>query len=232
MQTRPFETITPDLVLQTLLDARHSCRAFRDEAVPQDIIERVLHLAQRTASWCNAQPWQVHLVSGTATDRFRAGLREYRITHGPAPDFAFPAHYEGVYQERRRACGLQLYDAVGIARGDRTASQAQAVRNFELFDAPHAAFITTEADLGIYGAVDCGAYVANFLLAAQSLGVASIAQAALANYPGYVRKFFGLPQTRLVVCAISFGYEDEGHAANAFRTARAATVDVVQWMLD
>lgn len=221
-----------DRVLETLLDSRHSCRAFRPEPVPREVIDRILALAQRTASWCNAQPWRVHLVTGEATQRFREGLKAWRASHDAAPDFAFPARYEGVYQERRRACGLQLYDAVGVARGDRVASQAQAVRNFELFDAPQAAFITTEQDLGVYGAVDCGAYVSSFMLAAQSLGVATIAQAALANHPGYVREFFGLPETRRVVCAISFGYKDESHPANAFRTARAPTGDVAQWLED
>jgi len=225
-----IENILPDQVLLDLFERRHSCRAFTQRAVPHEIVERILTLAQHTASWCNAQPWLVHLISGPATDRFRAGLSIYRSTNSPSPDFAFPERYEGVYQERRRACGLQLYDAVGVVRGDRVASQAQAMRNFELFDAPQAVFITTEESLGIYGAVDCGAYVANFMSAAQSLGVACIAQAALANYPGYIRKFFDLPQSRRVVCAISFGYEDENHPANTFRTSRAAVSEVAQWV--
>ena len=41
-------------------------------------------------------------------------------------DFPFPERYEGVYQDRRRECAWQLYDSVGIARGDRAASAEQA----------------------------------------------------------------------------------------------------------
>src|SRR3546814_13607617 len=63
---------------------------------------------------------------------------------------------------RRRECGLQLYDAVGVAHGDRAASGAQAARNFVLFDAPHVAIVTSRRELGAYGAVDCGAYVGTF----------------------------------------------------------------------
>ena len=87
----------------------------------------------------------------------------------------------GAYQQRRRECGFGLYDAVGIAHGDRAASARQAMENFRLFGAPHVAIVTSEKALGVYGAVDCGAYVNNFMLAARSLGVASIAQAALGS---------------------------------------------------
>ena len=50
-----------------------------------------------------------------------------------------------------------------------------------MFGAPHVAIVTSDEALGVYGAVDCGAYVSNFMLAAHSLGVGSIAQAALAG---------------------------------------------------
>ena len=84
----------------------------------------------------------------------------------------------------------------------------------------------------MYGAVDCGAYVGNFMLTARSLGVATIAQAALAEYSGFIREHFGIGQDRQVVCGISFGFADLGHPANGFRTSRAAVDDVVRWVED
>ena len=39
---------------------------------------------------------------------------------------------------------------------------------------------TTERDLSRYGAVDCSVYIGGFVLAAQSLRIAMIPQAALA----------------------------------------------------
>jgi nitroreductase len=223
-------TNTPDVddsaALERLLQRRFSCRGFLPQPVAPDIIERVLALAQRTASWCNAQPWQLVLTRGEATERFRTALfEEMQRPNGDRPDeppdFAWPTAYRDAYQARRRECGFGLYDAVGIARGDRAASAAQAMENFRLFGAPHVAIVTTPADLGVYGAVDCGAYVQNFMLAATSLGVACIAQAALATRPEFIRRHFGLPAQRRIVCGISFGYEDPAHPANAFRTTRA-----------
>jgi len=217
------------MTLAEALGVRHSCRAFLERPVPRETIDAILGAAQRTASWCNAQPWRLYLASGAAIERLRVALPEAARHATPAPDFAWPEAYRGVYQERRRECGWGLYEALGIGRGDRHASAAQALENFRFFGAPHVAIVTTDAALGVYGAVDCGAYVSNFMLAATSLGVATIAQAALAAHPGPLREQLGIPADRLIVCGISFGYADPAHPANAFRTTRADPAECVAW---
>lgn len=213
-----------------VLARRFSCRAYREDPVPKEKIEEILTLAQRTASWCNAQPWQVEITSGAATERFRQAMLEPFSPSETERDFPWPSAYHGVYQERRRECGLALYKAVGVERGDTEGAEKQRRENFRLFGAPHVAIITTDEALGVYGAIDCGAYVSNFMLAASSLGVAAIAQAALATRPQRVRDFFGLPANRKVVCGISFGYADATHPANSFRTTRASTESAVTWV--
>jgi nitroreductase len=90
--------------------------------------------------------------------------------------------------------------------------------------------IHTDEALGIYGAIDCGAYVGNFLLAAQALGLGTIAQAALARHSGLIRRHFGLDDTRRVVCGISFGFADHEHRINSYRTSRAAIADTVTFV--
>ena len=89
--------------------------------------------------------------------------------------------------------------------------------------------MTAPAELGPYGAMDCGGFVTAFTLAATALGVASIPQAAIAAYAPLVREVLALPGDRLVLCAISFGYADETHPANAFRTERATPSDIIDW---
>ena len=219
--------------LSAILDDRSSCRQFLPDQVPRDMIEQLLQLGQRTPSWCNTQPWQVVVTEGPATDRFRKALVEH-VQSGvaPAPDFAFPGQYTGAFRQRRKDCGLQLYDSVGIAKGDHDATMRQALRNFELFDAPHVAIVTTEADLGVYGAVDCGLYINTFLLGAQSLGLAAAPQAALASYSPFLREYFELPDNRQVVVGIAFGYADRDHPINQFRTARETLDNVVTWHTD
>ncbi len=217
-------------VLDDLLRSRWSCRGFAETPVPRPTIERLLEMAQRTPSWCNTQPWRVTLTSGEATRQLAEALSAHQRT-GAAdqPDLPFPDAYRGEYLARRRECGYQLYDAVGIERGDRARSAAQGRENFRFFGAPHFALITTERDLGTYGAIDCGGYVSVFLLAAQSLGLAAVPQAAVAAYSPWLRDYFGLPDNRLVVCGISFGYPDRAHPANGFRTSRAPISEAVDW---
>ena len=217
--------------LRKLLDERHSCRGFLSQPVPRETIEEILKIAQRTASWCNAQPWEVILLTGEATNRFRTALLEH-VSSSPhsTPDYPWPREYVGAALARRRECGFQLYDAVGIAKGDRVASAQQALENFRFFGAPHVALITNDEALGLYGAVDCGAYVSSFLLAAESFGIATIAQASLVTYGAFVREYFEIPDDRRLVCGISFGYEDRDHPANRFRTRRAPLSEVVTWI--
>ena len=213
-------------VLEELLGERYSCRAYRPDPVPRSTIDRILTAAQRTASWCNSQPWQVVIASGEAKEKFRKLIyAEAASGAGDNHDFTPPREYLGVYQERRRESGFQLYNTLGIARGDKAAYGRQALENYNFFGAPHVAVIHTDEALGIYGAIDCGAYVGNFLLAAQALGLGTIPQAALARHSGLIRRHFGLADDRRVVCGISFGFPDRENKINSYRTSRAGIAD-------
>lgn len=215
---------------RAILEARWSCRAYRDEEVPAAVIATMFEMAQRTASWCNTQPWQVHVISGDAITRFVSTLKAHVRDHEQASDLPLPGEYVGVYRQRRREAGFLLYASLGIDREDLDARNRQHMKNFEFFGAPHVAIISTDRSQGVYGAVDCGAYVANVLNAATSLGVATIPQAAIAMYSDHVREFLALPEDRLVVCAVSFGYPDLDHPANNFRTSRGGVDDAVTYI--
>ncbi len=220
-------------MLEQLLAGRRSCRGYLDDEVPRETIEHILTAAQRTASWCNTQPWELVIVSGEARSELSKRLVEAVIeTFGqPAqPDFAFPQQYDGIYDERRKEVGWQLYEAVGVERGDREASAMQMLRNFEFFGAPHIAIVTTEADLGVYGAIDCGLYVNSFMLAAQALGVGTCAQAALAQVAPALREHLGLPEQRKIVCGIAFGFPDPEHPTAQFASNRAPIESAVTYL--
>lgn len=216
--------------LSRILDARHSCRAFRGDALPEALVEEIVAEAGKVPSWCNAQPWQVMVTSAAGTDRLRAALAAEIQHAGDAPDLPFPDRYDGVYKQRRSDCGRALYDAVGVARGDRDAARAQMAMNFRFFGAPHVALVTSEAALGPYGVLDCGAFVTGVTLAAAARGVASIPQAAIASYAPLMHRFFNLPETRTVLCSIALGYADPDHPANSFRTTRAPLAEVLRWV--
>ena len=214
-------------VLSRILKSRYSCRAFQARPVSDADIEEIVLAASRVPTWCNAQPWQVLVTRGPATTTFRDALVHTAQNEDMTPDFEWPLQYSGNYQDRRRVCGYQLYEALGIQRDDRERRTEQMMENFRFFGAPHVAIVTTEAELGPYGAMDTGGFIALFTLAARAKGIASVAQASVTGYAPTIRNHFGIPENRLIQTAISFGYEDAAHPANSFRTDRAKISDVL-----
>ncbi|MGH1425116.1 MAG: nitroreductase [Pseudooceanicola sp.] len=214
--------------LSALLNRRHSCRAFLDDPVPDAVIEQLVATAGRAPSWCNSQPWQVIVTRSGETDILREKLMASAgSTEGGAPDLPFPSGYSGQHKDRRRTCGWQLYDAVGVTKGDREGSQKQALENFRLFGAPHTAILTSGTELGPYGALDSGGFIVAFCLAAEALGLGCIPQAAVASLAPLLHDHFAIPDDRMVLCALTFGYADKSHPANAFRTDRAPLSEIL-----
>lgn len=214
-------------ILSKILKDRYSCRAYLERDVAENEIEEIIAAASRVPTWCNAQPWQVLVTRGAETAEFADVLTHAAETTAMEPDFDWPVQYTGEYLDRRRVCGYQLYEALDIARDDRIRRAEQMMRNFRFFGAPHVAIITSDADLGPYGAMDCGGFIALFALAARARGVASVVQASVTGYAPTIRRHFGIPDNRLIQTAISFGYEDKDHPANSFRTERASMDEVL-----
>ncbi|WP_229582407.1 nitroreductase [Paracoccus sp. S-4012] len=207
----------------SLANARHSCRAFLPDPVPEPVIRELIAIAGRAPSWCNCQPWTLHLLSLQQTNELRPLLREAAAT--PAPDIPFPAEYTGVYRERRRETARQLYDAVGVEWGNRQESARQSLRNFDLFDAPQLLILSTPKSLLPYSLVDCGIFLGGFLLAAEAVGVATIPQAALATCAPLLHRHLDIAEDLSIVCGVSLGYARPDAPENAFRTDRAELKD-------
>ncbi|MFY0619657.1 nitroreductase [Shimia sp.] len=215
--------------LQDLLQTRHSCRAFKPDHVPQQVIAQILLDAGRAPSWCNAQPWKVIVTSGAQTESFRTAMAAAFDTGLPSPDYPFPNTYTGAHQQRRRTCGFQLYESVGIGRGERDRRAQQMRENYTFFGAPHVALITCPKELGPYGVLDCGGFITAFCLSAKAQGIGTVPQAALSLFSDVVRGHFDIPEDRNVLAAISFGHSDDSAPINRFRTERANLEEFVEW---
>ncbi|MBP1881769.1 nitroreductase [Sinorhizobium mexicanum] len=219
---------TPYDSLLSVAKGRYSCRAFQKRPVPRTDIDRILEVARTAPSDCNTQPASMFILSGSALEALRAEMYEAAATGRERTSDVPPiGTYTGVFQERRRECGLSLYNAVGIQKGDREASGRQALENFRFFGAPHLAVVTVHNDLAERGLFDTGIYLGHFLLAAQALGVAAVPQGAIAHYADVIRRHAPIAPELRVVCGVSFGYEVKDHAANSFRTDRVEIADSV-----
>ena len=214
--------------LRALLNSRYSCRAYKKQEVSEKDIREIISTASRVPTWCNAQPWEVLVTKGEATEKLSQLLIESTKTQQINPDFNWPTQYVGQYAQRRRQCGYQLYESIGIQKEDKKRRKEQMMLNYKFFGAPHVAIVTSESDLGPYGSMDCGGFIAAFTIVAQAKGIATIAQASVTGYAQTIRNYFQIPKNRLIQTAISFGYSDDLHPINHFRTEREKSENVVK----
>lgn len=213
-----------------LLRARFSCRGFTDAPVDRALIDAALADAQHVPSWCNSQPWEVYACGQDTTRALAAALFEHTRTAAHGSDIPFPTAWEGPQQQRRRVCGWQLYEAVGVEKGDREGSARQMRENFRLFGAQSFLLVTTPKAQGAYGVLDCGAFVTAVLLGLEARGLGAIAMASVAGFSAFMRDWFDVADDRDVLCGIAIGHKDMAHPANGFRTGRASSDDVVRWV--
>jgi len=214
-------------IFAQIVQARRSIRGFLPKPVPQEILDTVFSLANQAPSNCNIQPWVVHVFSGETVEKFRARMIHAALHEKPQPDVPSTTHYVDQYKERRIGAAVALFEATGVARHDEAARQASMLRNFELFDAPHAALVFMPRYFGIREAVDCGSYLQTLMLALTAHGLGSCAQGALSRYMPAVREMLGISEDLLCLYGISFGYPDHSHPSDKARTTRAPLEDIV-----
>ena len=216
------------LSLEDAVKTRRSVRGFLPDPVPESLMKSVFELAQWAPSGTNIQPWQVYVASGALRDSLRAEfMRRAQAREAANPDHRDKGKLGDPWSERRRDCARALYQAMDIEWEDKTGRAMAAFRNFELFDAPHVAFLCMDDQFGKNSAADVGMYAQTLMLSLTAHGLASCAQGTMAHHPDLVRETFGLDESVKVLFGISFGYEDSSVAANAARTNRAPLADSV-----
>ena len=201
---------------------RHSTRAFTSQAVQPKQIEHILDIASHAPSGANTQPWPVAIITGNTKQQLQTAIEQAFASGNKAhPDYAYyPTEWRTPYTERRKQCGLQLYNSLDIKRGDKQRRQAQWAANYRAFDAPVMLlfFIDNIMQTGSY--MDYGMFLQSIMLAAMDEGLATCPQAALAEYPDIVRSTLGYSDDKIVVCGMALGYEDTTASVNQYRTAR------------
>ena len=219
------------LSISDALKLRHSVRAFKQTPVPQALLEEIFDLARQAPSNCNVQPCRAYVVSGASKERLKAELENAVISgRPPNPDFEWNVKFQGEHRERQFGSAYVLYGAMGIERSDRERRQAAMLRNWQFFDAPHAAFFTMAKYLQLPGAVDLGIYAQTLALLLTERGISSCMQGALGMYPDAARRMFGLTEDVGILFGMSFGYADESAAANQAQTDRVALDDSVRFL--
>lgn len=201
---------------------RKSVRAFLDKSVSNADIEKILFYARTAPSGTNTQPWQVAVVSGeTKATLDKVLVEKFRSGDPKKLDYKYyPDEMTLAMKNRRIACGLQMFQTLGITRNDSDKRIAQWEQNYLSFGAPVTLYIFAPKIIQAGSFMDCGMFIQSIMLMAVELGLASCPQAALAEYPNLVRDVLGYSDDMILLCGIALGYEDKEAVVNSYRTTR------------
>lgn len=206
--------------LERVWRERASVRAFRPEPLDRDTLVQLFSAAQRAPSWCNIQPWHVVVTEPPRTGELSAAMVAAARSSLPHAELPFPIDYPSPYKERRVACGVALYQSMGIARDDKAGRYDAWLRNYAFFDAPHVAIVSCDRRLGPYLYIDVGVWLGYVLTAAAAMGVATCPMASVAAYPDTLRASLPIPDSDVILFGIALGRTDEAAPANRTRTTR------------
>jgi len=202
---------------------RRSIRAYRPDPVPPDVLREVVALARHAPSGSNIQPWLVHVLTGATLARVGGAIRRAFETDEPGHRRDYDYYTDPVFEPylaRRRQCGWGLYGTLGIARGDHARSKAWRARNYDFFGAPAGLIFTIDRALEKGSWLDYGMFLQTIMLAARARGLHTCPEAAIASFPGVVRRELGLGAERVVICGMALGYADADAIVNTFQPPR------------
>lgn len=215
------------------IESRRSVRAFLPTPVPRSTVERILVAAARAPSGTNMQPWQAHVLCGSARERLCAAVLHAFDHNDPGPEMEYkyyPDEFFEPYRGRRKRVGVDLYGLLDIAKGDAAAMHRQHGRNYLFFGAPVGLIFTIDRRLEIGSWLDYGCFLQNIMVAARQFGLHTCPQAAWAAFPAVVRSELGLPDTQVVVCGLALGHADPEAPENQLRTERASLAEFASFV--
>ena len=219
------------------ITSRHSMRAYLPAPVPRETVEAILRVAARAPSGTNTQPWQVHVLTGSAKQRLSERISA--IYENPAElalqkreyDY-YPKAWTSPYLERRRKVGWDLYGLLGIDKTDKDAMHRQHGRNYRFFDAPVGLIFSIDRVLQQGSWLDYGMFLQNVMVAARARGLHSCPQAAFTEFHRVIAEELAFRPEQMLVCGMALGYADPAAVENSLMTERAAVSEFARFLGD
>jgi nitroreductase len=210
--------------------SRKACRAYLNQDVSLDTIEKILEVARWAPSGVNHQPTQVAVLGKETKSKLAKILVEkHAAAIPPNPDYDYcPKDWPDIYKTRRKECGLALYHSLSVPLDDLNGRKKHWENNYHFFHAPIGMIIFIEKNMPLGSWIDAGMFIQNILLAAQDFGLATCPQAAFAEYPDLIREVLNLDNVD-IICGIAIGYEDTSHPLTSYRIGRESVSNFTRW---
>ncbi len=212
--------------------SRRSVRQFLDQPVDKTVLEQVLETAQRSPSGGNTQPWNAIVVGGDELVRITNAVKAKAATApaGENMEYAiYPKGLDGRYEEQRRAVGREMFNSIGLERGDSAGRVAQMAKNWDGFGAPVQLFTYTRKYMGPPQWSDMGMWLQTVMLLLREAGLDSCSQEIWAMYGTHMRELLDIDDDHIFFCGMAIGYRDPDAPINNFDVPRVAIGDAIEF---
>ena len=201
------------------INSRQSIRAFTDQEVSDELIQRLLEKSSRAASGGNLQPWKIFIINNEMMIKFLKFQEDWTDPETPAYDI-YPENLTEPYKTSRYEVGAEMYSILDIDRDDKEGRFKQMLENFKFFGAPSAFFCFVDRQMGRPQWSDLGMFLQNFMLLAKEVGLDTCPQEAWAIKQESVTAFVKAPDELMLFCGMAIGYKDDEAKINKLRTER------------
>ena len=201
------------------VNSRQSIRAFTDQEVSDELIQRLLEKSARAASGGNLQPWKIFVINNETMINFLKFQEDWTDQETPAYDI-YPENLSEPYKTSRYEVGAEMYSILDIDRDDKEGRFKQMLENFKFFGAPSAFFCFVDRQMGRPQWSDLGMFLQNFMLLAKEVGLDTCPQEAWAIKQESVTAFVKAPDELMLFCGMAIGYKDDEAKINKLRTER------------
>ncbi len=218
---------------EQLIKARKSIRGYKKVPVPRQVIDEFIEVAKWAPSSMNTQPWHVHVVTGAPLDRIReSNTRNMLSGIPPKRDFPMKEAYEGLHRKRQIDVAVQLFEAMGIARDDKSGRTDWVMRGFRQFDAPVSLVLTYDKYLepAAISQFDLGAFTHAIVMAAWERGLGCVINGQGIMQSSVVREYAGIPDDQNIMICVAMGYPDDGFVANTVKSVREDNANFVRYV--
>jgi nitroreductase len=216
-------------LVDSVLRARRSLRAYTPEPVPRALLEELLEVAASAPSNSNTQPWRVHALTGAPKEALGAALVAafHEGSLPPSPHFPDPLPPE--YTQRQQDFGARYYQSLGIDVSDMASRTQQTARNFGFFGAPVGLIFTIDRRLAPHSWLDLGLLVQNVMIAATARGLGTCPQVSFARFHPVIARHLALGENELTVCGMSLGHPQQDAAVNHIAMPRRPVREFVRF---
>lgn len=210
--------------------SRRSIRAFKPDAVPLDVLQRIMDTARWSPSGCNFQPWEATIITGAPL----AELQQKML----ASPFQDPLEYSWSDPEvipeckaRLQHVGASMYQAMGIGRADAEARERFVRSNVMSFGAPAVLMCYFDRRMGSPQWSDVGMWLQTIMLLLREEGLDSCPQEFLAMHARLIKEFIGVSdESHIFFCGVAMGYRVEDAAVNGFEREREPVEGKVRFL--